>query len=84
MRYLLIYDIAHDGARAKVADTCLDYGLERIQYSAYVGNLTHVHQRELLVKIRRRLGKQRANIQLFPLNELCWSQRHIIAQEGEE
>ncbi len=84
MRYLLIYDIAHDGVRAKVADTCLDYGLERIQYSAYMGDLTRLHQRELLLKIRRRLGKQRANIQLFPLDEHCWSQRQIIAQGGEE
>ena len=40
MRYLLIYDIAHDGVRTKVADVCLDYGLQRIQYSAFLGELS--------------------------------------------
>ncbi|MBO0791611.1 MAG: CRISPR-associated endonuclease Cas2 [Ktedonobacteraceae bacterium] len=81
MRYLLIYDISHDGARNKVADTCLDYGLARIQYSAFLGELSAVHQRELLLKIRRRLGKHGANIQLFPLDERAWSGRQVIEHE---
>jgi len=29
---LLIYDIPSDRLRGKVANACLDYGLERIQY----------------------------------------------------
>lgn len=84
MRYLLIYDITHDGARAKVADACLDYGLERIQYSAFMGELSHIHQRELFLKIQRRLGAHRANIQLFPLDEKCWSSRRVITKQGKD
>lgn len=83
MRYLLIYDIAHDGTRTKIADACLDYGLERIQYSAFLGELSKVHQRELLSKIKRRLGKQSANIQVFPLDEKCWTGRSIIEQKEQ-
>ncbi|MFL5586064.1 MAG: CRISPR-associated endonuclease Cas2 [Ktedonobacteraceae bacterium] len=81
MRCLLIYDIAHDGVRNKVADACLDYGLERIQYSAFFGELSHIHQRELLLKIKRRIGKHGANVQLFPLDEKSWSGRRVIEQE---
>jgi CRISPR-associated protein Cas2 len=81
MRYLLIYDITHDGTRSKVADVCLDYGLERVQYSAFLGELSKVHQRELLLKIKRRLGEHGANIQLFPLDEKCWSGRCVIERE---
>ena len=81
MRCLLIYDIAHDGVRTKVADACLDYGLERIQYSAFFGELSHIHQRELLLKIKRRIGKHGANVQLFPLDEKSWSDRRVIDQE---
>lgn len=81
MRYLLIYDIAHDGARAKVADVCLDYGLTRIQYSAFLGPLTSAHQRELLLKIRQRLGDHGANIQVFPLDEKAWAGRRVIERE---
>ena len=84
MRYLLIYDIALDGVRAKVADVCLDYGLERIQYSAFLGELSYIHQRELLLKIKRRIGKHEANIQLFPLDEKSWSGRRVIKHEEKE
>ncbi len=84
MRCLLIYDIAHDGARAKVADVCLDYGLQRIQYSAFFGELSHTHQRELLVKIGRRIGNHSANVQLFPLDEKSWSGRRVIERKGKE
>ena len=80
MRCLLIYDITHDGVRTKVADACLDYGLQRIQFSAFFGELSNVHQRELLAKIERRIGKHTANVQLFPLDEKSWSSRRIIAR----
>jgi CRISPR-associated protein Cas2 len=80
MQCLLIYDIPHDGARQKVADACLDYGLQRIQYSAFVGDLTRTHQRSLFKEIQKRLGRRAANIQLFPLNEASWSGRRIIEQ----
>ncbi len=78
MRYLLIYDISHDGTRQKVADACLDYGLERIQLSAFLGELTPTHQRELLLKIKQRLSTHGGNIQLFPLDEKAWMARQII------
>jgi CRISPR-associated protein Cas2 len=66
---LLIYDIPDDKLRAKVADICLDYGLERIQYSAFIGELNHNRQEEILQKIRRRVGNNEANVQLFPICE---------------
>jgi CRISPR-associated protein Cas2 len=67
MKCLLVYDIPDDGVRAKVADICLDYGLERIQYSAFLGELAHNRQEELLQKIRRKVGKKDANVQIFPI-----------------
>lgn len=84
MRYLLIYDIANDNVRTKVADACLDYGLKRIQYSAFVGTLSKVHQQELILKITRRIGKHSASVQLFPLDEKSWMNRRIIEQTVEE
>ena len=84
MRCLLIYDISHDGIRAKVADACLDYGLERVQYSAFLGELSWIHQKELLLQIKRRIGKHDANIQLFPLDEKSWTSRRVIEQKSEE
>lgn len=84
MRCLLIYDISHDGVRAKVADACLDYGLERIQYSAFMGELSWIHQKELLLQIKRRIGKHDASVQLFPLDEKSWTSRRVIEQKSED
>ena len=84
MRCLLIYDITHDGVRTKVADACLDYGLERIQYSAFLGELSRIHQRELLLQIKRRVGKHDANVQLIPLDEKSWAGRRVIEQKNKE
>ena len=84
MRYLLIYDISHDGIRMKVADACLDYGLERIQYSAFMGELSRTHQRELWVQIEKRIGAASASVHLYPLDEKSWTHRRTIQQCIEE
>jgi CRISPR-associated protein Cas2 len=84
MQCLVIYDIPHDGVRQKIADACLDYGLQRIQYSAFCGDLTRTHQRALFTEIKRRLGRKSGNVQLFPLDEKTWSRRREIAQGGQD
>jgi CRISPR-associated protein Cas2 len=66
---VLIYDITSDRLRTKVADACLDYGLARIQYSAYFGDISGNHLEELLQRIRRLLGKSEARVEVFPLCE---------------
>jgi CRISPR-associated protein Cas2 len=78
MRFLVIYDIPGDRPRTRVADACLDYGLERIQYSAFVGRLGHVHQRELELKIARLLEGEPAKVRFIALDEQSWERQHII------
>lgn len=67
MQCLLVYDIPDDRLRGKVAEICLDYGLERIQYSAFRGELSHNLQEEIMEKTARKLGNKQGNIQLFPI-----------------
>ncbi len=81
MQCLIIYDIPDDRARQKIADACLDYGLARLQYSAFLGDLSRAHQRALFGEIRDRLGGKPGNVQLFPLDERAWAARRSIAQE---
>jgi CRISPR-associated protein Cas2 len=80
MRCLVVYDISDDRARAKVADLCLDYGLSRIQYSAFVGDISRTHQDELLQKVRRRLGRLDARVVLFPLCETDFRTRREVTR----
>ena len=81
---LVIYDIPHDGARTKVADVCLDYGLDRIQYSSFAGELTRTHQEEMLLRIKRRVGKRAAKVYVVPVASDEWARRLILEQAGPE
>jgi CRISPR-associated protein Cas2 len=78
---LVIYDISHDGARQNVADVCLDYGLDRVQYSAFSGELSRNHQEMLMLRIRERLGKHGGTIYLIPICGADWQRRLCIEEE---
>lgn len=84
MQTLIVYDIPNDRIRTKMADVCLDYGLDRIQWSAFLGDLTRTHQEELWQKLSHVLGKQPGNIQLFPLCENDWKGRQVLVREGKD
>lgn len=77
-RCLLVYDISDDRTRTRVADACLDYGLDRIQYSAFLGTLARTHQEELMLKIRRLVRRHGGNVQLFPVCARDWAERQVI------
>lgn len=78
MRVLLVYDIVDDRHRAKVADACLDYGLDRIQYSAFSGVLNRTHQEELMLRITAIIGNGSACIHLYPVDEKAWQKRLVL------
>jgi len=83
MRILLVYDIVNDRQRTKVADACLDYGLDRIQYSAFTGLLSRTHQEELMLRIRDIIGDGAASILLYPIDEKAW-QKRLTFEQGLE
>jgi len=65
MQALVIYDVPDDRLRGKVADLCQNYGLQRIQYSAFMGPITRNRQQELLQKIKRQAGAKPIDVSLF-------------------
>lgn len=84
MRCLLIYDIPDDRIRMKIADACLDYGLDRIQFSAFSGDISRNHQEELFQKVTDLLGKQAGNVQLIPVCGKDWVNRQVYAVNGNQ
>jgi CRISPR-associated protein Cas2 len=79
---IVVYDIPDDRVRTKVADVCLDYGLLRIQYSAFAGDLPRSYQEELLLKVKKKAGKKEANIYVLALCERCWDKRLTWLQKA--
>lgn len=74
-RVLLIYDIENDRIRTKVADVCMDYGLDRTQYSAFTGQLSRNLQQELMLRLGNLLSDQRGLITLIPISNSDWKAR---------
>lgn len=83
MKALLIYDIADDRLRARVADMCLDYGLHRIQYSAFFGEMSHNRQEEILQRIKRKSGKKPLSVYVFPLCENDFERRRSLIRRED-
>jgi len=66
---VLIYDVEEDRVRGRVADICLDYGLERIQYSAFFGRLNRNRRQELCLRVQAEIGNRSARVRVIPVCE---------------
>ena len=66
---MLIYDIENDRLRTRAADICFDYGLQRIQFSAFFGKLNRNRRQELALKLRNEIGDESARIRIIPVCE---------------
>lgn len=70
---VVIYDITSDKARKKVSDACLDYGLDRQQYSVFTGLMKPTHLRELARVLRPYTDT--GQIALIPVSADDWERR---------
>jgi CRISPR-associated protein Cas2 len=66
---VLIYDIENDRLRTRIADACMDYGLERIQFSAFFGKLNRNRRQELALRLRNELGNESGRLRIIPVCE---------------
>jgi CRISPR-associated protein Cas2 len=83
MRVLVIYDIANDRARLKVADACEDFGLDRIQFSAFSGELSRTHQESLMQRVRKLIEEVGGSVWLLPVAANDWEKRIRLEFEAE-
>ena len=67
LRTLVIYDIEDDRIRSRISETCLDYGLTRIQFSAFLGTLNRNKREELFLRLTSILDDNPGKILLQPI-----------------
>jgi CRISPR-associated protein Cas2 len=72
LQTLVVYDVEHTRVRTRMANACLDYGLERIQLSAFRGPLTSTERKELFLKLKELLKGSTGRLLLAPLCENDW------------
>jgi len=80
MRYVVIYDITDDNLRALVAETLKDYGLQRIQYSAFCGHLRRDKLNSLIVDLKNLIKDLVENVQLFPVCDTCFRGKREVGK----
>lgn len=84
LQTLVVYDISDTKVRTKIAESCLDFGLERIQKSAFRGMLNSIDRKELFERLRRLLEKSSGRILLIPLCENDWNKALTFEQNSDE
>ena len=65
----VFYDIEEDKVRSRAARVCKDFGMERMQFSGFVGYLSRNRREEMAVKLRDVLGKTNGKILVQPVCE---------------
>lgn len=77
---LVLYDVENDRIRDKLADLCMDYGLVRIQFSAFLGKINRNRRQELSLRIRNLIGNQSARVRVIPIVEDAFKDMWILDQ----
>ena len=78
----VFYDIEEDRIRNRTARACKDFGLERTQFSGFIGYLSKNKREELAVRLRDVLGKNTGKILIQPVCEKDFRQyKEFIHQE---
>ena len=83
MKVLVVYDITNDSLRSKIAEILKDFGLIRIQKSAFIGEITSEERKDLEERLSREKLGGRDRIDIFPIcdRDLKTSLRH---KEGRD
>lgn len=74
----VVYDIESDRIRNRIANACKDYGLKRIQYSAFCGSLDASRRKELFARLSDTLGRRPGKILVLPVCEKDAEARRAI------
>lgn len=76
----LLYDIADDRARNRVARHCKQAGLYRVQYSVFLGELTADERDTLRLDIEDEVDEEHDKVYLFSLTKKELKQAILIGQ----
>ncbi len=74
----VIYDISSDKKRNKVAKYCKEYGLYRVQKSAFLGDVNKNQMDELVLKCKELIDENTDAVYLFPMCSDDFSKVKIV------
>jgi CRISPR-associated protein Cas2 len=69
MYVVVVYDVAEDDVRNKVAETLKAFGLARVRKSAFIGRLPPALVKELAERLRRVIRNANADIIILKIDK---------------
>lgn len=84
MLYWVIYDISSNAKRLAVSERCKDFGLLRVQKSAFLGTLSKNRAEMLAIKIKGIIGEGDDAAFIIPSCESCFAGKIVLGKLDEE
>ncbi|RLG57002.1 MAG: CRISPR-associated endonuclease Cas2 [Candidatus Hydrothermarchaeota archaeon] len=84
MNHLIVYDITDNANRRRLANLLEGYGLERVQYSAFRGELNPNDRDVLARQVKKFINDQNDCIFIVPLCNRCLQTAIVISNTGVE
>ncbi|MBI3412903.1 MAG: CRISPR-associated endonuclease Cas2 [Candidatus Aenigmarchaeota archaeon] len=84
MLYWVIYDITNNSLRSKVSKKCKNYGLKRVQKSAFLGETSKNKIEMLALEIEEVLKESDDNVYVLPSCDSCFGGKIIRGNLDEE
>lgn len=76
----ILYDISDNKIRSRVSKACKQYGLERVQKSAFLGKLEASRFDELAVKCQSLIDEDIDSVYLFPFCQEDFRKIKVLGQ----
>ncbi|MCL2506283.1 MAG: CRISPR-associated endonuclease Cas2 [Endomicrobia bacterium] len=84
LNVLVVYDIPDDKVRNKIGEKCKDYGLSRVQFTAFAGKLNKERRDLLAKKLKEIIGGKIAKLIIQPFCETCSTQAFEYIEESKK
>lgn len=65
----VMYDIRNNKVRSKVAKICEQMGLNRVQYSVFLGTLEASRKDSLQIQIEEFIDEKKDSVYIFPMSK---------------
>jgi CRISPR-associated protein Cas2 len=76
----VLYDIENDKARNKIAKTCKQSGLYRVQYSCFLGSMSPSDKDSLQLQIEALIDTSKDKVYIFRMNREQLRQCAMLGQ----
>jgi CRISPR-associated protein Cas2 len=76
----VVYDISKDRTRTKIADRCLDHGLQRVQKSVFLGEVAPNRVEEIIQFSKELLNLETDAVYVFPMCRDDFAKVRIVGQ----